>query len=468
MPPKVRRPAAVILPRLRAKAKARGHPAGPIPVRRKPAAAVPPQETDPSEVWILVKDLTPEHLKIGQKIIAKVWYAGEEVLIQGVVRENTTDAEGQWIGIMVTGTPIHQLRTFLITSPRSDPILYLSRLEHPPGARLSTPGIGYLLAYREVLAADHMPWAENCRDQREGVDENEDLREAAQKMGLQGPRGAPGQLGIGQEPSVEEARKPPGEKKLKGKQKVKKMLEAAKWNCVGTPLDPQFRKPIKIRVKKKGSSSSSRSSGDATSSLSSHEGLGSEHRLRTLAKRLPGYLCRSSAKEAKRNLAEACGESPQSFKIFHRYFRQVVAPRGGSRGLQREMMTLSMILDTLIEGDILAVLDIAAQRLKSLELIQQGADPNLALQLELLPRDHLGMVADDEARYAQRQFTAEAKLQRQLKSAPATGKGTWTPYPKEPPPLSYKGKRKGAEKGKGKDKAGKPSAEVSKVTPPQN
>ena len=99
--------------------------------------------------------------------------------------------------------------------------------------------------------------------------------------------------------------------------------------------------------------------GDATSSLSSQEGLGSEHRLRTLAKRLPGYLCRASAKEARQNLADPTGENLQSFKIFHRYYLQIIAPCLGSRRLLREMTTLSMILDTLVEGDILAVVDIA-------------------------------------------------------------------------------------------------------------
>ena len=89
---------------------------------------------------IELKDLTPDHLKVGQKIIAKIWDAGEGGLIQGVVCENTTDTEGQWTRMMVTGTQVHQLRSFLITSPRPDPTLYLSRQEHPLGTRLGTPG----------------------------------------------------------------------------------------------------------------------------------------------------------------------------------------------------------------------------------------------------------------------------------------------------------------------------------------
>ena len=246
------------------------------------------------------------------------------------------------------------------------------------------------------------------------------------------------------------------------------MVEASRWSCKDTPLDPGYKKPIKLKVKRKGSSSSSPSTEGSSSNGTSEEGLGTEHRLRVIAKRFPGYLCRASAKEAKKNLAEATGEAPQSLKIFHRYYRQVVAPRGGSKGLQREMVTLSVLLDTLIEGDVLKAADVAAQRLKSLELMQQGSDPNLAQQIELIPRDHLGMVADSEARYAQKQFTAETRLQRQLKGAPGLGKGSWTPFPKDFPSSQPKGKQKGSGKGKGKEKTGKGVAEASKVVPPQS
>lgn len=249
--------------------------------------------------------------------------------------------------------------------------------------------------------------------------------------------------------------KPSGAKKLTGKQKVKKMIEKARWDCKGTPLDPSYKKPVKLKVKRRASSSSSRSSHVSGASISSEEGLGAEHRLKAISKKLPGYLCRSSAKEAKRNLAESCGEAPRSLKVFHRYYRQVVAPRGGSRGMQREMVTLSVILDTLIEGNVLQAMDTAAQRLKSLELMQQGSEANLALQIELLPRDHFG------------KFTAESKLQQHFKGNPGTGKGSWSSAPQEFLSQDMKGKRKGSEKGKGKDNFSKGSIDVSKPTAPQ-
>eukprot|EP00435_Cladocopium_sp_Y103_P064846 s332_g26.t1 len=455
-----------------ARAKAKAVAAGPGILKRPAArAAFEPEEDSPQ--WKEVANLSVRDLQIGQKILAKVWYGGEEGVLHGIVREETTDAEGRWIGVSVQGTQLHQLRSFLITSPRPAPLLYLSKLECLPAQRLSTPGIGYLLSYREVTDVDRLPWMDNCVDQEKDQDENEDLRRAARDLGLPAPSaGAPPPPGMGGQRPEEvldvEMKKPPKEKKLKGKQKVKKMVEASRWSCKGTPLDPSYKKPIKLQVKKKGSSSSSLSTGSSSSSLSSEEGLGSEHRLRTIAKRLPGYLCRVSAKEAKRNLAEATGETPQSLRIFHRYYRQVIAPRGGSRGLQREMMTLSVLIDALIEGDVLGATDMAAQRLKSLELMQQGSDPNLAQQIELIPREHLGMVADNEARYAQKQFSAEARLQRQLKGSPGIGKGAWSAPQTDTSSLQPKGKRKGSDKGKVKGKTLKGGAEASKIVPPQS
>ena len=400
-------------------------------ILKRPGGQIPADQERESAPWVEVESLSEDDLKVGQKVLVKIWYGREEGLIHGTVKENTTDSEGRWVGLAVLGTQVHQLRSFLITSPPPAPLLYLSKLRSPPEQRLTTPGIGYLLSYREVTSADRLPWMDNCTDQERGMDENEDLRRAARGLGLPALTAAapPPDLGTGGE--LGETQQVPKAKKLKGKQKVKRMVEASRWSCKDTPLDPGYKKPIKLKVKRKGSSSSSPSTEGSSSNGTSEEGLGTEHRLRVIAKRLPGYLCRASAKEAKKNLAEATGEAPQSLKIFHRYYRQVVAPRGGSKGLQREMVTLSVLLDTLIEGDVLGAADVAAQRLKSLELMQQGSDPNLAQQIELIPRDHLGMVADSEALYAQKQFTAETRLQRQLKGAPGVGKGPWSPYPKE-------------------------------------
>ena len=173
-------------------------------------------------------------------------------------------------------------------------------------------------------------------------------------------------------------------KKLSGKQKVKKMLAKAKWSPKDTPLDPTYKRPIRLKVQKKKSSSSS-SSRTSASSQSSEGGLGSEHRLRGISRRLPGYLARQSAKEAIKMLASQTREGLDSYQVFNRYYRQVVQGRGGSRGLQRELYTLCSVVDLIISGEILTALDTLCQRIKGLELLQQGADSSLAVQVELLP-----------------------------------------------------------------------------------
>lgn len=78
----------------------------------------------------------------------KIWYGGEEGLLHGIIKEDTTDVEGKWIGVIVAGTQVHQLRSFLINGLRSDPILYLSIEECPAAQRVSTPGIGYCTYFR--------------------------------------------------------------------------------------------------------------------------------------------------------------------------------------------------------------------------------------------------------------------------------------------------------------------------------
>eukprot|EP00435_Cladocopium_sp_Y103_P015204 s44_g3.t1 len=324
--------------------------------------------------------------------------------------------------------------------------------------RKHVPGLGYLLETKEKTEGDQEAWLKNCTPEVGHEGETRDLLEAAQALGAGAPGGFPPPPPGGEE-QVEETKQPLA-KKLKGKQKVKKMLEQAKWSAKGTPMDPSYKKPIRLKVRKRKSSSSSSASSSA-SSQSSEGGLGSEHRLRSISRRLPGYLARQAAKEAIKMLASQTGEGLATYQIFNRYYRQVVQGRGGSRGLQRELFTLSSIADLLVAGDILPALDVLCQRMKGLELLQQGAEPTLALQLELLPREQLGMTQDAEARFAQREFSAENKLMRQMKASPAQpGKGGW-PFsnkgsPSQPSTKGKKGKpwNKNAPKGEQGKKGG--------------
>jgi hypothetical protein len=79
-----------------------------------------------------------------------------------------------------------------------------------------------------------------------------------------------------------------------------------------------------------------------------------------------------------------------------------------------------------------------------MELLQQGSDAALALQVEIIPREILGLTGDSEARYSYKEYTGENKLARQLKgNPPAQGKGGWKESSKDPPSIRRRGRKEG-------------------------
>ena len=236
------------------------------------------------------------------------------------------------------------------------------------------------------------------------------------------------------------------------------MLEKAKWNTDGTPLDPKYHKPIKINLRKKDDSFfqwRGSSGGD----------LATDHRLRVVARRLLGYLTRRAAKDASTLLAQSTvGEETTVFGIFRRYYRQVLQTKTSSRPMLREMATLRSALDKIVDGSILEVADLLSQRLKSLEMIASGSDPMVATEVELLPRELQGLASEAESRYAHKEFQAGVKLNRALKGG--KGKGG-QPLGQPPAPSLLQGKStnkgdKGQWSNKGKHKGNikrKPSEE---------
>lgn len=335
------------------------------------------------------------------------------------------DQEGSWLGVRVQGTTISSLRQWVLTHPMTT--LYLGLGEMADPALLKDAGVGKLLAFKAQGDLVDPEWKNNCaaHETPEVVpDENAQLRAQAAQFGLDldGPAPArPRKDAGGAEGPLEASPK----KKRSKKQQVRDMLQRAKWNCSATPLDPKYRKPIKIRLKRKrqSSSSSGSSSGDC-SSESSREG--SSH-LQRVAKQLPGYLARCSAKEANSLLAQEHGEATQTYAIFQKYYRQVILRKGGSKPLLREVATLTLAMDWLVQGRILQVADLLSQRLKSLELIQGGTPGDLAAQLELLPKELQGLATQVEAKVAKDEFQQEMKLQNQLK-----GKGPGKRFPFTP------------------------------------
>eukprot|EP00435_Cladocopium_sp_Y103_P052654 s855_g16.t1 len=169
----------------------------------------------------------------------------------------------------------------------------------------------------------------------------------------------------------------------------------------GTGADPDpkvrkfFRKRAAKLAKRKLKESSSGSSGMTDSSSSSASGehalFGSSNRVRTIGKKYPGVLLSAALEEASDSLITQEGgvfntQGGALPPLFTRYFRQQLMGRM-SPAMRREAQTLSYLLDLALRGRITESLDVAAQRLKSLEMMSAGSHFTVTQQTELLPKD---------------------------------------------------------------------------------
>lgn len=468
MPPKLalRRPAG-----FGARAKAKPKPA-PKPAvrnrgRKRPAVSDPSPNKEGEEgtlKWIQVGFLNEDTFPLKSLLKMRLVYLDEAGELVGKLVEIHRDVEGRWFGLEVQGTNIPSLRTWCLEHPGPNQFLYVSYQDVRPEERLSVSNVAYLKEACRITEITDV-WGKNCQGDlpKEGDKvETGPLQELAKQFGLpshlpQG-QGAKDTGGGAREPDEnEEKGKVKEKKRRRGSRLVKEMLEKAVWRTQGTPLDPHYRKPIHIKLKGPRHSSTSSSSGSSSAGSSSIE---NDHPLRKVAKKLPGYLTRKSCKEAAVVLAQSTvGETPDSFVVFRRYYRQILLSKTSSRAIQREMLTLSCALDSILSGNILAALDIMSQRLKALELLTGGSPADLANQVEVLPKELTGLSSAAESRVAQREYHAELKLAKAMK-----GKGkappTEAPYKGDPP----KGKQKGLKGSKSEPKGGKASeSQVVKV-----
>ena len=208
---------------------------------------------------------------------------------------------------------------------------------------------------------------------------------------------------------------------LKGQKKLEDVFG-------GTGLDPSptVRRRVKRKAReaarksaKKSSSSSSSSSDSSSLSGQSHEGLFPESRkVKGIAKRSPGALACQAVEEMKENLLTTSGqmwhmdqESPVPPLCLH-YFRNSLKPKM-SGGLAREALTLSYLVDLSLQGRIAESLDVALQRLKSLELSANGTDFRISQRLELAPTEVESVTSPVERKEALSEAREEAKLRAQ-------------------------------------------------------
>ncbi|CAL1129557.1 unnamed protein product, partial [Cladocopium goreaui] len=384
--------------------------------------------------------------------------------IVGRLEEVHQDAEGVWYGMTVQGTNFSSLRAWRLAHPGPGNYLYVCYRDTPAEQRLRLGGVAYALKAKRINTIN-MDWGKNCEDTQNAPSglpevETEALQELARRAGAPPPP-------LPQEEKKENKKRESSsssssrrkkKSKRRGQQRLKTELLAVKKKLVvelmpvlqaakrqrtlqqafgngggggagahpmmmmGIFLERQLmgekRQPVVSlglgqtqlhRLKKDDSSSSGETD-------SSGGDLATDHRLRVVARRLPGYLTRRAAKDASTLLAQSTvGEETTVFGIFRRYYRQVLQTKTSSRPMLREMATLRSALDKIVDGSILEVADLLSQRLKSLEMIASGSDPMVATEVELLTRELQGLASEAESRYAHKEFQAGVKLNRALK-----------------------------------------------------
>ena len=139
------------------------------------------------------------------------------------------------------------------------------------------------------------------------------------------------------------------------------------------------------------------------------------------------------------------------------YYRQAMAPRLQGAP-SREALTLCFAIDLILQGRVAESADCLVQRLKSIELVSQGAAWQIAQRLEVLPPERPVISTRSEAKEAIREQKEESKTKSEASQSRGKGdgwkSGSWTESGAD-------ANRKGKDQ-KGRGKKGKQKEEPKK------
>ena len=309
---------------------------------------------------------------------------------------------------------------------------------------------------------------EKIKQKRKAEEEPEREKASGSKaLGLRGilsEREAPQPSGGALKISHGEKKKPDKEKKKKKKKKKDKGKKARKEKV---DEESSSEEPEE-------SSSSSSSSDESLFRLAAlPQGVDRIHRIH---EKRPGALANMTLKRCQELLERAVGRGAAQKEtelpaVARAYLSQIYLNRHNeaSIGLRnlRELRTLSTLIDYLAMNDPLRALDVAVQRVKSIELFVVQGQWNQASLLELiLPEDEQRAWSREELKAAQQEHKADMKLVQDqwpkrrsnwsYGGNPREGGGPKKENEKgeEHPPENTGGNSKG-KKGKGKGKKGK-------------
>ena len=202
-----------------------------------------------------------------------------------------------------------------------------------------------------------------------------------------------------------------------------------------------------------GSSSGSQEEGE---SLESSEDVFEEaHKVRTIGRKAPGLLAKSTVREMQRQLLTSAGTMAEGDRdeippVALQYFRNLHHRLSG--GIAREALTFSWVLDMGLRGRIAEAMDCAAQ-MKSIQLSAQGANWSVAQRVELVPPEQGLLSSRAEAQAAAKESRDEQKMRAGLREKENKGKGDYASSSWRDG--QQKGKGKGKDKGKNKKGGGK-------------
>lgn len=209
------------------------------------------------------------------------------------------------------------------------------------------------------------------------------------------------------------------------------------------------RRHLKKKVDRSSSNDSSSSSmaSNKSGSAGAEEGLfETGSKVRILSEHFPGALTTHAMSQMRSSILVELGhqDRPNSLQpVAVSYCRQHLIRRA-SGPVQRELLTLTHALDSLLRGKAAMAADVLTQRVKSIEQTLLGSHWSVAQRLEVLPQESPCITALPEAKSAQQEVYNEAKLR-------------WLSTGSEGRPKGAKGggKTQGKEAGKGQDREGK-------------
>ena len=231
------------------------------------------------------------------------------------------------------------------------------------------------------------------------------------------------------------------------------MVARSKWSSKGTPLDPRFKRPVKVSLKEKKTSSSSSNTSSSSHKLvplkrpSAQEDFQETPRV---------FVPKSIQRGGDRSVSIHSRRTDRHFPSVPAVLPSSSLDQGHVQATPREMQTISTVIDTILRRQHSVQPRHAEPTIEKLGATGNRNPSRASQPGRAYPQRSLRSHISSRGRFAKKEFAAETKLQKALKG----GKGKADP-PRFTEAKGTKGHAKG--NGKGAPKGGKEKADESKV-----